>query len=129
MKMEPIGNKLITGEEDGSYLPNKPEKVIKVAPEITVKPGETLDILVDCKKGFSVYLPYPMFFENPDLEAKPVGGNVNNKDAKEQWWRVQIKRKTGDNNTEIRRMAYCIYSKDLDNFAVGNSPPKMTLEP
>jgi len=127
--MEPIGKNLIIGEEDDSYEPKLPEKVIRVAPEIYVKPGETLDILVDCKKGFSVYLPYTMFFENLDLEAKPVGTDVNNKQAKEQWWRVQIKRKAGENHTDIKEMAYCIYSKDLDNFAVGNSPPKMTVKP
>ena len=98
-------------------------------PKINVAPGETFDITIDCKEGFKVYLPYPEFFETMDSEAKVVDPGELGETPVDQWWRASMTRKKGDNHTPIREMAYCIYCKDLDNFAVGESPPKMTIEP
>ncbi len=126
--MEEKGQVEVRAEEE-TFQP-KSEKVFRVKPpSVTVGRGETFDILLNCRKGFSVYIPYPEFFETLDCEAKPVKPGEISDPPKKQWWRVQIKRKAGENFTDIEEMAYCIYSKDLDNFAVGNSPPKMTVKP
>jgi hypothetical protein len=112
------------------YQPKNPEDVYRVTnPRINIAPGETFDITIDCKNGFKVFVPYPEFFETIDFEAKEVDQGEIGEAPKDKWWRASMTRKTGNNNTDIREMAYCIYSKDLDNFAVGESPPKMTIEP
>jgi hypothetical protein len=113
-----------------SSMPASSENVFKMTqPEVIVGPGETFDITIDCQMGFSVYLPYPGFFAKQEWEAQPVPPEDISGAPKHQWWRVRLTRNKGDNYSSIRKMAYCVYSKDLDNFAVGNSPPKMTLEP
>lgn len=113
-----------------AYLPKGPEDVYQATqPKITIAPGETFDITIDCKKGFKVFVPYPEFFESIDLEAKVIDPSEIGEDPVDQWWRASMTRKKGNNNTDIREMAYCVYSKDLDNFVVGESPPKMTIDP
>ena len=113
-----------------SYMPEESEEVFKMTqPEVNVGPGETFDITIDCQMGFSVYLPYPGFFAKQEWEAQPVPQGETTGPPAYQWWRVRMTRNKGKNYSAIRKMAYCVYSKDLDNFAVGNSPPKMTLEP
>ena len=114
-----------------SYLPEGEEIVFRMDPRVVnVGPGETFNIVLDCKSGFKVYVPYPEFFDKVETEAKVVDPQEIGATPDEQWWRASLTRKPGNNNhPTIRQMAYCVYSKDLDNFAVGDSPPKMTLEP
>lgn len=113
-----------------SYLPKGHEDVFRVTdPRIKIAPGDTFDITIDCKDGFKVFVPYPEFFETIDTEAKVVDPGEIGETPVDQWWRASMTRKKGENYTDIKEMAYCIYSKELDNFAVGESPPKMTIDP
>ena len=113
-----------------TYQQTVPEVVFKVDPPVVnVKPGETFDILLDCESGFQVFVPYPEFFEKLDTEAQRVDPKTIPEKPRYNWWRASMTRHQVENNTDIKEMAYCVYSKDLDNFAVGNSPPKMTLKP
>ena len=113
-----------------SYRPKNDEEVYRVNhPSIHVGQGETFDITIDCKNGFKVFVPYPEFFDTIETEAKVVDPGEVGETPVDQWWRASMTRKKGDNHTDIDEMAYCIYSKDLDNFAVGESPPKMTIKP
>jgi hypothetical protein len=118
------------GIEKG-YQPTVPENVFKVDQSpITVKPEEIVDILIDCTKGFSVFIPYPGFFGDYVFEAteQPIWA-PDPSTAKEKWWGARLKRTKPENQNSNKELSYCIYSKDLDNFAVGNSPPTMILDP
>jgi len=97
---------------------------------IIVKPEEDVDILIDCKEGFTVFIPKAAFFGKNIFEAEDPTWVSGLTTPRDKWWGVSLTRtKLKNPNEKTKDLAYCIYSKDLDNFAVGNSPPKMKLEP
>ncbi|MEN8007790.1 MAG: hypothetical protein ABFS42_12295 [Candidatus Krumholzibacteriota bacterium] len=133
-----------------------PKKVYKVdvSPQ-QVEAGETVEILINCEKGFSVYIPYEGVFnaqvfeaeKNPlwavdedekktkaELQAASGSGDSDAEGAtleasKETLWGVRMTRIAKENESPVDEMPYCIHSKDLNNFAVANSPPVMGLKP
>ncbi len=126
-----VNPKKIKAKYKKGYHAKNPENVYAVDKSpITVAPGETVEILIECKKGFSVMIPYAGFFggnffeatEQPPWAPPPSSGG-------EKWWGVRLVRTMLKNPHANKEMAYCIYSKDLDNFAVANSPPRMGLKP
>ena len=130
----------------------KEEKVFQVdKPQIKVEPNETVDILIPGKKGFTVFLPYAGVFnaqvfeavknpyweeEKEDAKMQAASGEIDSGESataveptKGDVWGVRMTRIVKADDFSPKKMAYCIYSKELDNFAVGNSPPTMKLEP
>jgi len=130
----------------------KEEKVFQVdEPQIDVAPDETVDILIPGKEGFTVFLPYAGVFnaqvfeavKNPywaadteDAKMQAASGEIDSgesatvvKATKEDVWGVRMTRIVKEDQSPIKEMPYCIYSKELNNFAVGNSPPTMKLDP
>jgi hypothetical protein len=120
--------------------PKEGEEVFQVqGTPIVVAPGDTVEILLSSSKGFSVYLPFGGHFdaqvfeavENPawamEEMAAAAGGSM--KSSGDTFWGVRMTRisKAGEYEPEV--FPYCIYSKELKTFAVGNSPPTMTLKP
>jgi hypothetical protein len=108
-------------------------------PPIEVAPGETVEILIPGSEGFSVYLPIGGHFnaqvyeavENPAWareEMEAAGGGGGSTDY--NFWGVRLTRtsKAGSYPPD-EPFPYCIYSKEFMNFAVGDSPPTMNLNP
>ena len=109
----------------------RPEEVFKVDNSpLDVESGETVEILIPSPEGFTVYFPYPGFFNAQVFEAEEKPSWAINPPDAEMWWGVRMTRisKPGTENPHDE-ISYCIYSKELNNFAVYNSPPKMKLEP
>ena len=126
-----VNPKKIKAKFKEGYKPKNPENVyeVEISP-ITVAPGDPVEILIDCQKGFSVMIPYAGFFGGNFFDAKPNPSWAPKSPAPvDQWWGVRLERTMLNNPHSDKKMAYCIYSKDLDNFAVANSPPKMDLNP
>jgi hypothetical protein len=107
----------------------KPIEIFKVdgSPHY-VAPGETVEILVDCVKPFTVFFPYFGLFDVTCQEAEDASSWTGDT-FKHQWWGVRVTRKVPLGESPIDKMPYCIYSKDLNCFAEGNSPPEMGLKP
>ncbi len=125
------GNMTVTAKFETGYRPKNAENVFKVDQSpITVKPGEIVDILMDCNNGFSVFIPYPSFFGDYVFKAteQPIWA-PNSSTADKKWWGVRLERTNLENQNSKKELPYCIYSNDLNNFAVGNSPPTMILDP
>ena len=93
-----------------------------------VEAGETVEILIDSSEPFTVFLPYLDLFDGQLYPAVDASSWTNDP-AQEQWWGVRMTRIVGEGRSPIKEMPYCIYSKELNNFAVGNSPPTMILDP
>jgi hypothetical protein len=113
----------------------KKEDVFKIDDNqiIDVKKGESLDIELDSEGGFTVFIPFAGLFEpvgNSDqiFEAFEVNPIDVDETITHKLWRVRLQRKNEDNPGR-KNFAYCIYSHELDNFAVASSPPKMNLDP
>jgi hypothetical protein len=122
----------ITAKYETGYRPNYSENVFQVDQSpITVNKDETVDIMIDCLKGFSVFIPIFGFFEGNVFDSSDSHSWLPDQStAEEKWWGLRLTRTMLDNpNKSDKELPYCIYSKDLNNFAVGNSPPKMKLEP
>ena len=101
--------------------------VYKVSPTpVTVPPGATLEIVMQCQTGFTVFLPYPHFFGAQIFEAAL---DASRSSGKQKVWVARMTRNNAPNGTPVQTMAYCVYSKDRDNFVVAGSPPKMNLQP
>lgn len=126
--MEDKGHKKIKTEKVRYQTEEELVHKVKVSPQ-TIKPGEVVDIDIDCPDGFSVFIPFPMFFGDQVFDAVPVPPKDITQPAKDKWWRVQLTRTNLPNPNANKELAYCIYMKDLDNFAVASSPPKMNLNP
>ncbi len=131
-----------------NYAHPKGEPVFQITDSpIEVAPGDTVDILIPGPRGFTVYLPIGEHFnaqifeaiENPEwaqaeMEAAS-GSGTEGEDVK--FWGVRMIRtskkfdsgEVDPQGKPIRDFPYCIYSKELKNFAVANSPPKMELDP
>lgn len=127
--MSEVNTKRITAEKT-SYS-GREEKVFQVDNSpLKVKSGETVEILIPGPEGFTVYFPYPGFFDAQVYEAEEKPGWAVNPPNAEMWWGVRMTRisKRGTPNPHDG-ISYCIYSKELNSFAVGNSPPKMKLDP
>lgn len=130
------GPRKIKAKLNKGYTSTKAEKVYQVDSPIEVKLGETVEIRLDCMNGFTVFFPNAVFFGDHVFQAddNPSWG-AGEPAPEHKWWGVRLTRTNIENPNVIkekgkkREMAYCIYSKDLDNFAVGNSPPKMILDP
>ncbi len=146
--MSPKKPKKIKPKQIPGYTHPKGEPVLQITdPPIEVAPGDIVDILIPGPKGFTVYLPIGEHFnaqifeavENPEWAQEGMeeasgsvsGGNVEN------FWGVRMTRiskkfdsgEVTSDGKPIRDFPYCIYSKELKNFAVANSPPKMELKP
>ncbi len=118
------------------YLPVTKETVFRVSKDgvVDIKMGESLDIDIDCQDGFTVFIPYAglfhpvdgsdQIFEASEIFPSDISGKVLRK-----LWRVTLTRKNQANPYANKKFAYCIYSPELDNFAVASSPPKMNLNP
>ena len=126
----------INAKRNSNYNSKSPQDVYQVPATIKVDKGETVVIKLDCKNGFTVLIPYKEIFGKHEFHATnhnswAVGAGA----PKHEWWGVSMVRSNEDNPSKVvkkgkkKEVAYCIYSKDLDNFAVGNSPPKMILDP
>ena len=141
--MNPNKPKKIKPIRNPKYVHNIKEEVLQVpGGPINVKPGETVEILIPGDEGFTVYFPIGEHFnaqiyeavENPEWaqeEMAAASGSASESTDK-KFWGVQMTRistsfATDDNKEGI--FPYCIYSKQLKNFAVGNSPPQMGLKP
>ena len=107
----------------------KPIEVFKVdgSPHY-VEPDGTVEILIDCEEPFTVFLPYFGLFDVTCKEAEDASSWTTDKPV-HQWWGVRVKRTVPMGESPIATMPYCIYSKDLNCFAEGNSPPAMGLKP
>ncbi len=122
------------------YQPKKDETVYQVDdPAAYVAPGETVEILIPGKEGFTVYLPIAGLFNAQVFEAEESpawaqaamaeADGAGEDAAKDPLWGVRMTRIVQAGKSPIPKMPYCIYSKELNNFAVGNSPPEMVLDP
>ena len=131
-KIKPIRNP--------NYKPNAKEVVFQIAdPPIKVAPGETVEILIPGPEGFTVYLPITGHFnaqvfeavENPEwaLEEMAAVSGSSSESAEKKFWGVRMTRISEAGAYPSGKFPYCIYSKELKNFAVGNSPPEMILDP
>jgi hypothetical protein len=141
--MSPIKPKKIKPVKKSKYVHNPKEDVYQVPdPAISVAPGETVEILIPGSEGFTVYLPIGEHFnaqifeavENPEwaLEEMEAVPGSSSESAAKKFWGVQMTRISNSFITKENpkgEFPYCIYSKELKNFAVGNSPPKMNLKP
>ncbi len=135
--------KKIKPVKNSNYKHNPKEVVFQVAdPRIKVAPGETVEILIPGSEGFSVYLPIGGHFnaqifeavENPEWaeEEMAAASGSGSKPIIENFWGVQMTRISTSFATPHNpegEFPFCIFSKELQNFAVGNSPPKMGLKP
>jgi hypothetical protein len=126
----------IKAKREKNYKPKLSEDVYRVGSPIEVSQGDEVVIKVDCQEGFTVFFPNAGFFGDHLYQANDDTSWSDGEDpAENKWWGVSLKRTNMDNPNKAREdgkkreAAYCIYSKDLDNFAVGNSPPKMILDP
>ena len=122
----------VTAKYETGFRPKYSENVFQVDQSpITVNKGETVDIVIDCLRGFSVFIPNAGFFGEYFFDSSDKHLWLPDQStAKEKWWGVRLTRTTLDNpNQSDKELPYCIYSKDLNNFAVGNSPPTMILDP
>ncbi len=153
-----MSKKQIKPKHETTFSPKPLNDVYHVATSpTTVEAGETLEILIPGKKGFTVYIPYAGVFnaqvfeaeENPTwaIEENPAdpkdkaqmeaasGGAESSDDgtavqaAKETVWGVRMTRIAKENKAPVKFMPYCIYSKEFNTFAVGNSPPTMKVQP
>ena len=133
-------------QRETGYQPDPEELLVVQAwdPDNPVKPGDTVEILIPGSEGFTVYFPIGEHFdaqifeavknpawaseENAEELAAAAGSDVEPK--KGNVWGVRMTR-ISEKCSELykKEFPYCIYSKELKNFAVGNSPPRMTLEP
>ncbi len=141
--MSPKKPKKIKPVRNPKYVHKLNEEVFQISgPMINVKPGETVEILIPGPKGFTVYLPIGEHFnaqifealENPEWaqEEMEAASGSNSGSAINKFWGVQMTRISTSFATPGNpegEFPYCIYSKELKNFAVGNSPPKMGLKP
>ena len=122
----------VTATYETGYRPKFSENVFQVDQSpIKVNKEETVDIVIDCLNGFSVFIPISGFFDGHVFPSSAKHLWLPDQStAKEKWWGVRLTRTTMDNPRKLDKdVPYCIYSNDLNNFAVGNSPPKMKLEP
>jgi hypothetical protein len=143
--MKKKDSKKIKPEQKSDHFKHNPEEVVYQVsgPPIEVAPGETVDILIPGPFGFSVYLPIAGHFnaqvfeavENPEWalekeekEMVAVSGSSPESTA-EKFWGVRMTRISEKKHCPSGKFPYCIYSKELNNFAVGNSPPEMILDP
>ena len=109
-----------------------------------VNPGDTVEILIPGPEGFTVYFPIGEHFnaqifeavKNPEWAVENSEKEMEAEDGlgvepkKEDVWGVRMTRVSEKCPEPYKKeFPYCIYSKELKNFAVGNSPPRMTLEP
>ena len=136
-------SKKIKPEKNPHYELKPDEVVYQVSGDlIKVKPGETVEILIPGSEGFSVYLPIGGHFnaqifeavENPEWaeEEMAAASGSGSKPIIENFWGVQMTRISTSFATPHNpegEFPFCIFSKELQNFAVGNSPPKMGLKP
>ena len=118
------------------YLPVTKETVFRVSKDgvVDIMMGESLNIDIDCQEGFTVFIPYAglfhavdgsdQIFEASEISPPDISGKILRK-----LWRVTLIRKNQVNPYAKKKFAYCIYSPELDNFAVASSPPKMNLNP
>lgn len=125
--------------------PKDGEEVYQVqdAPPIVVGPGDIVEIIITSPEGFSVYFPFVGHFDaqvfeavkNPawaieklEMEMEATEGG-SKKSSDDSVWAVRMTRISEVCEKEPKDFPYCIYSKNLKTFAVGNSPPTMTLDP
>lgn len=141
--MSPIKPKKIKPIRNSKYVHNLKEEVFQIpGPPLNVKPGETVEILIPGAEGFTVYLPIGEHFnaqifeavENPEWaqEEMAAASGSESESTDKKFWGVQMTRISTSFATKENpegEFPYCIYSKELKNFAVGNSPPKMGLKP
>jgi len=129
--VKPKTPKKIKAKFKAGYTPGKPENVFLVEDSpVLVEPGDTVDIFFECTNGFSVLIPYAFFFNGNYFPAtKQPSWAPKPSSPKKVVWGVRLIRSQMENPHPDKEMAYCIYSNDLDNFAVASSPPKMDLKP
>jgi len=136
--------KKIKPVKNSNFKHNSKEAVYQITdPPICVAPGETVEILIPGPKGFTVYFPIAGHFnaqvfeavENPEWalekeekEMVAVSGS-SPEFTSEKFWGVRMTRISEEKHCPSGKFPYCIYSKELNNFAVGNSPPEMILDP
>jgi hypothetical protein len=121
----------ITVAENPNYTPPR-EVIFQVDfPTVTIGPGQTLDIEMDCVGGFSVFIPFPGFFHsnNGSDQIFPATQLKAGEPEGIQPWSVSLTRTDDDNTNDKKDFCYGIYLKGADTFAVGNSPPRMNLKP
>ena len=123
--------KKIKAKYKPKYFPKNPENVFQVDKSpMLVEPGDTVDIYFECTNGFSVLIPFAGFFGGNYFPAtKQPSWAPQPTNPKMAVWGVRLVRTQLNNPNTKTEMAYCIYSNDLDNFAVASSPPKMDLKP
>ncbi len=134
-------NTRITPVENSKYVHNSNEKIFQVpGGPVTVKPGETVEIVVSSTEGFKVCFPFEGHFDSQVYEAemdpawalgemKATDGGDSQTQGNEIWG-VRMKRISEAGAFPNHIFPYCVYSMDHKNFAVGvNSPPKMNLDP
>jgi hypothetical protein len=101
-----------------------------------VKPGDTVEFLIEGDLGYTVYFPYGEHFnaqvfeaiKNPHWAAGEIA-ELRNGNTSLNYWGVQMTRISVECHLEDKVLPFCIFSKKFQTFAVGNSPPKMTLDP
>ena len=103
-----------------------------------VGPGDTVEILIPSEKGFTVYFPYSGHFnaqvfeavENPEwAEEEMAAAAGGGGESPLPLWGVRMTRTSGIGAWPQKVFPFAIFSKDFQNFAVGQSPPKMNLHP
>ena len=103
-----------------------------------VGPGDTVEILIPCEKGFTVYFPYNGHFneqvfeavENPEWAEEEMAAAAGGEgDSPLALWGVRMTRTSGEGAWPQKVFPFAIFSKELQNFAVGQSPPTMNLNP
>ena len=105
------------------------ELVFKMdTPSVELEMGETLEILIDSTDSFTVFIPYPGIFAEQIFHAEDAS-SWTTENAEKKWWGVRMTRIIGYDMFPIREIPYCVYNKELNNFAVGNSPPTMVVKP
>ena len=108
MQLRPVTVTRKKGREkdDPDFLQVKPA-------EITIHPGDELEFTFnDCR--------------NPTIMI-PVEGILTERIATDNSGTIRMRVRVEPNLTQAD-FPYAIYSPDIRNFAVGNSPPRMILE-
>lgn len=129
---------LVKATRNPNYKNTNTAKVIEV-PAIPghVAPGDTVEILIPGKEGFTVYLPYGGHFnaqifeaiKNPEWAVAEMEASDGGADTIGDVWGVRMVRISEIYDSPTGEFPFCVFCKEFKTFAVGQSPPKMHLKP
>jgi hypothetical protein len=147
-----MSKKKIKPEYKPQFKHTGTENLLKIGGDpVEVKLGDTVEILIYSEKGFSVFIPYTEVFNARVFEAEEEPKWATATDRKmakaaaeersevpkkkgakatiKKFWGVRMDRIAKTDKAPFKKMPYCIYSKQDNTFAVGNSPPTMVVRP